>query len=68
MTERREPKDLKEYTEEELDHLLTKEDMIELAHRMGYLFPTDPGYPEELLTYEDKTKNTRNRGENKSND
>ncbi|MFT8337245.1 hypothetical protein [Schleiferilactobacillus harbinensis] len=56
MTERREPKDLKDYTEEELDHLLTKEDMIELAHRMGYLFPTDPGYPEELLTDEDRAK------------
>ncbi|MCT2907591.1 hypothetical protein EFT87_02790 [Schleiferilactobacillus harbinensis] len=60
MAERKEPKDLKDYTEEELDHLLTKEDMIELAHEMGYLFPTDPGYPKELLTAEDKAKIAKN--------
>ncbi|WP_367368833.1 hypothetical protein [Schleiferilactobacillus harbinensis] len=60
MTKKKEPRDLGDYTPEEIDNLLTKEDMIELAHKMGYLFPTDPGYPKELLTAEDKAKIAKN--------
>ncbi|MFT9038925.1 hypothetical protein [Schleiferilactobacillus harbinensis] len=56
MTKKKEPRDFGDYTPEKIDNLLTKEDMIELAHEMGYLFPTDPGYPKELLAVEDKAK------------
>lgn len=45
MAERKEPKDLKDHTEEELDHLLTKEDMIELAHEWAISSPLIPATP-----------------------
>ncbi|MFT8337246.1 hypothetical protein [Schleiferilactobacillus harbinensis] len=32
------------YTDEEIDAFMSDADIKELGHRLGYLFPGDPGY------------------------